>query len=439
MLLKNFRDHLSTLGLEDNKPCLLGVSGGMDSMVLAHLCVQAKIPIIIAHVNYQLRGDDSNLDEELVRSFCSNHKIPIEVKTCNFQPEIHKNLQVWARKERFEFFQELCDTHKIEQVGLAHHKSDQLETIVLSMLKGYDPQSMEERSIFENITLIRPLLGTERKSIEDYAAENKVPYRLDKSNLDSKYDRNFVRLDLLPVMMDRFKDLSSRMTGFAERQKKNKKLLEGLMRLHLMEHITSEKNDLEDLVCERISLTILKDDIGMATLEYFLGQQGFSAEQVKDLATTKNKEARFHTKELLAVNDGENICLARLSVFKEQTIEKEKLGNYEFKNGLSLTFDKVANSKYRSLKVNAEELLFPLTLRVMREGEEFQPFGLKGHKKKIAKFLKEKGLDWLQQRSKLLLVDQNGCVIIPGIEIDYRLRLLESKENCLFIHYEDKR
>lgn len=439
MLLKNFKDHLVTLGLENTKPCLLGVSGGMDSMVMAKLFVESKIPVIIAHVNYQLRDKDSNLDEELVRGFCMKHNLPFELKTTNFKPEIHKNLQVWARKERFEFFQALCDKYQINQVGLAHHKSDQLETIVLSMLKGYDPQSMEERTIFENITLIRPLLGTDREVIKEFAEVNKVPFRLDKSNLDSKYDRNFVRLDLLPVMMDRFKDLSKRMTGFAERQKKNKKLLEGLMNLHLMEHITSEKNDLEDLVCERISLNILKDDIGLATLVYFLGKQGFSEEQVNDLATTKNKEARFLTKELIALNDGENICLARQSAFKEKVLEKEDIDHCEYKNGLKFSFTDHSPENSTKLRVNIDALEFPLNLRVMNDGEEFQPFGLKGHTKKVGKFLKEKGMSWLQQRSKLLLADQKGQIIIPGIEIDYRLRQTEFQEKCLFIYYEDKR
>lgn len=439
MQIKNFKEHLRTLGLEDKKPCLLGVSGGMDSMVLANLLLESKLPFKVAHVNYQLRGEESDKDEQLVRAFCLTNNINLEVKTCSFDPELHKNVQVWARKERFEFFQDICDRDQIMQVGLAHHKSDQLETVILSMLKGYDPQTMKERTIFENITLLRPLLGTERSEIEKYALDHGITYRLDKSNLDNKYDRNFVRLDLLPLMMDRFKDLSKKMVGFAERQKKNKKLLEGLMNLHLMEHLSSEKNDLEDLVCERISLNVLKDKIGLATLIYFLGKHGFSEQQVNDMATTTNKDAKFYTKELLALNDGTSICLARLSPFKELTIDKSDLGSHTFKNELRLEIGPFKAENASVLGVSLAKLSFPLTLRVMKEGEEFQPFGLKGHRKKIAKFLKEKGLSWLQRRSKLLLEDQNGCIIIPGIDIDYRLRHEDADENSLIIYYQDKR
>ena len=118
---------------------LIGVSGGLDSMVLLHLCHRARINFAVAHCNYQLRGKASNDDAEFVEAAASSINVPFFSKTFD-TPQLLQapktNLQALARKLRYDWFDTLCQTEQFDAVAVAHHQNDVVETILMNLTKG---------------------------------------------------------------------------------------------------------------------------------------------------------------------------------------------------------------------------------------------------------------------------------------------------------------
>lgn len=167
-------------------------------MVLLQLFIQEQYSVEVVHINYNLRDEDSEKDQKLVEEICKLNSIPIHISTVN-QPE-NTNLQAWAREERFRLFEQLKIKLNFDFVALGHHDEDQLETILLSIFKGYSLQNIHAiRNYF-----IRPLLGVDKTLINSYASANGIMFRLDKSNLHSKYDRNFLRNEIIPSLKIEF-------------------------------------------------------------------------------------------------------------------------------------------------------------------------------------------------------------------------------------------
>lgn len=187
------------------KKVVVAVSGGPDSMTLLHLtnrlCKRTGIEIICAHVNYQLRGKESDADEKLVSDFCEELKVPFF--SIRKKPAKNENLQDSARQIRRDFFTKLASKESADAILLAHHEDDQAETILLHLLRGAGLaglSGMPKRVSYDGHFYIRPLLFATKSDILSYAKENRVPFRTDKTNLRSDYSRNALRLKVVPLL-----------------------------------------------------------------------------------------------------------------------------------------------------------------------------------------------------------------------------------------------
>lgn len=206
---------------------LLAVSGGVDSMAMLDLFVHAKYPVAVAHINFGLRGNESNLDEQLVRKVCEKHNIPVHVfspDTMDFAKKNHVSVQMAARQLRYDFFNELCETFGYTKLATAHHSDDNLEHFFIYLLRNSLKTALKGIPV-QNNRIIRPLLGFTRNQILDYANSENIEWRNDASNDSVKYLRNKVRhllipqlKEVYPEMVDDFNALSSGMHDFYERQ-----------------------------------------------------------------------------------------------------------------------------------------------------------------------------------------------------------------------------
>ena len=182
------------------KTYLLAVSGGVDSMVLADLFQVSGFDFHIAHINYHLRNEDSNLDQKLVSDFCEKHKIPFhlyEVSENDNQPE--NSIQNWARELRYRFFREIQEKENLDFLVTAHHLNDQLETFIINLSKASGIRGLSGIPQNEN-GIIRPLLGFSKNEIYDFAKENHIEFREDKSNQKTDYLRNKIRHNIVPEL-----------------------------------------------------------------------------------------------------------------------------------------------------------------------------------------------------------------------------------------------
>ncbi len=189
---------------------LLAVSGGRDSMCLADLTLRSGRPFAVAHVNFHLRGADSDADEELVRSWCAARAVPFHVQsfdTVSYAAREGLSIEMAARRLRYRWFGALCASEGYAAVAVAHHAQDNVETLILNLLRGtglrgvcgMDPVGELPDSDQTGIPLIRPLLGFSREQIQQYVQTEQVPYREDATNAETQYKRNRIRHEVLPV------------------------------------------------------------------------------------------------------------------------------------------------------------------------------------------------------------------------------------------------
>lgn len=194
--------------INSNSTCLIGVSGGIDSMVLLHWISQNldkfKVPVKVMHINHKLHPDSDSW-AEFVRMTCDNLDLPLEIKEVTVS-NYGKNLEFAARTARYT---EFCKTGA-DTLILAHHMNDQIETFFLKLFRGSGIRGLKSMPIAtpcwydENVQIIRPLLNVSRSTIEAYAAYNDIKYCEDPSNKNIKYDRNYIRNVIWPVVIDRF-------------------------------------------------------------------------------------------------------------------------------------------------------------------------------------------------------------------------------------------
>jgi len=180
----------------------IAVSGGVDSMLLLELMFQEKLPIHVLHVNYHLRGNESDDDEFLVRNYCELNSISLTIESVflNETLEINGgNLQNEARKIRYNFFQKELNKAPNSKLVLAHHINDQIETFLLQLLRNSGIAGLSGMKT-SNDKLLRPLLSFKKEEIYDLAIEQKINWREDKSNAKNDYSRNRLRNEIIPFL-----------------------------------------------------------------------------------------------------------------------------------------------------------------------------------------------------------------------------------------------
>lgn len=190
------------LGLQSFNLCV-ACSGGLDSTVLLEALVQLGFEPLILHINYQLRGEESEKDEALVRALAQKYKLEIEVVRCPKELTKGKgiNLQEAARKFRHELFREFIQRSPVNRVLLAHHRDDQVETFFLQLLRGAGIFGLGGMHSERN-GIIRPFLELSKADLKQFAREHGITWREDSSNQENDYKRNQFRNILIPQILE---------------------------------------------------------------------------------------------------------------------------------------------------------------------------------------------------------------------------------------------
>ena len=201
MLSASFLEFIKAEKLfEKNEHLLLAISGGLDSVVLAHLLSQNKFQFSLAHMNFQLRGEDSNKDEEFVKALAKQLDVEVYLK----RVEIDKNAgstQIQARELRYAWFNELIEKHSFDKLLTAHHANDLLETALLNLSRGTGIKGLRSILPLQN-GIARPLLFAEKLELKKFAKENSIEWREDISNASDYYTRNKIRQHVIPKLLE---------------------------------------------------------------------------------------------------------------------------------------------------------------------------------------------------------------------------------------------
>jgi len=197
-------ENLLTAYVKPKSKIILAVSGGPDSMYLLFQCLALKqkdhFKIIVAHVNHGLRGKDSDRDEKFVASICKKYKLPFFTTRLHLNKK--NNLEETARNQRYKFLEQTRKRTKADWILTAHHLNDNIETALFNLIRGAHYgglKGMTEVSIDRH--LIRPMLSLTRHEIMEYLKQKHIPYRIDKSNENTEFSRNWIRKKIIPLLM----------------------------------------------------------------------------------------------------------------------------------------------------------------------------------------------------------------------------------------------
>lgn len=192
---------------------VIGVSGGPDSMCLLdslyYLKDKLNIEIFVAHINHMIRKE-ADAETEYVKDYCKNKNIKCYVKKVEVEKlakEQKLGTEEMGRKIRYEFFKEIAKKENANKIATAHNLNDNVETVLLNLLRGTGVSGLkgiEIKRIENDIEYIRPIRECERKEIEEYCEKQKLNPKVDKTNLESIYNRNKVRNDLIPYLKREF-------------------------------------------------------------------------------------------------------------------------------------------------------------------------------------------------------------------------------------------
>jgi tRNA(Ile)-lysidine synthase len=418
---------------------LLAVSGGKDSVLMAHLFNASGFTFGIAHCNFKLRDKESDLDEDFTRNLAMQLNAPyytISFDTKENALSDHISIQMAARNLRYEWLEKIRKDNGYNNIALAHHKNDAVETILLNLVRGTGIAGMHGIMPKRNY-LIRPLLFLSGEEINKIIIKENIPYREDSSNLSVKYARNKIRIDVIPKLKElnpsleeTFEDSSRR---FAE----------------LEEYFKKQVNDLRKTIFEEqpdetyvISLDPLKNLSPRQLLLFELFRPFNFNENVLDdltLSWTGNSGKIFESSTHTLLLDRNRLILRKRQeesiedtlIFENDTLVK--WGNHTFTlQHLSASELQLTNSSDHAY-IDADLLSFPLRFRAWRKGDNFYPLGMKG-KKKLSDFFINKKIPLSQKKLIPILENGNGDVIwVAGYQTDNRYKITShSKKVIIF-------
>lgn len=429
-MLNQFREHIEIVFPEMLKEhFLLACSGGVDSMVLAHLCMALKLDFSLAHCNFQLRGESSREDAELVEKIGKLYDINFYEKqfdTIGYINENKVSLQVAARNLRYTWFADLMKDKQIDYLVTAHHADDNLETFFINLLRGSGLKGligMPEKSSH----LFRPLLPFPREQIIAYAKENKVEWREDSSNAEEKYLRNKLRHQVVPLLkeinptlLDSFSNTLKYLTQSSEIANdritylKNKLFVQkdGVIKIKISE--LSKLSPLEGYIYHLFEPYGFKE-VG----ELMQLMQGLTGKELRSRSHRLVRDRQFLL--LASINENKNrtheIGVQVTTIFEPFTMKIKEV-------------DAVGDFDEDVLYVDKQTLKYPLVLRKWNQGDYFYPFGLKG-KKKLSKFFKDEKMNVLEKEQQWLLCSGQAIVWVVGRRSDERFKVSDKTKEIL--------
>lgn len=422
---------------------VVAVSGGIDSMCLLHVFHRLNVPALVAHMNYQKRGEASDLDEKLVKRIASEWNFKCHTEKVNPENAKGENFQQWARDRRYEMFYKLREREQADGIALAHHEDDQVETILQKLFRGAGLSSWSGMDVWDG-TIFRPLLNVSRGDIERYARDNEIPYRTDESNLKTDFARNLLRNEWLDKLNEFFPGWKRNVLQLSERAEHYEDSLRWIA-----DKITDntgidreEFHGLETGLQKALILFLLKrrrPDIGVSR---------HSLSRVEELPELQTGKEVALTPEFSILRDRDRyIIQGRESESLEPVrVQRDELESRQRQVGEALfAVERFEEPDFdRALYLDAGKLEWPITVRRWREGDRIQPLGMEGHQL-VSDHLTNRKIRAAHKEKALVVqsFEETICAIIfppiknqsqPGT-ISEQVRCDSDTESCLKITY----
>lgn len=391
-------------------------------MVLLDLLQRGNFSIGAAHVNFNLRGNDSDGDEDFVKNYCEQRNIPFF--TTGFETKVfaqHHGIstQMAARDLRYDWFEEVLSENGFDYLLTAHHANDNVETALLNLTRGTGIVGLTGISAKKEL-LIRPLLFATRSEIDAYATKRNIQWREDSSNASTDYARNMIRHEVIPKLKTFNPSLEHTFQRTTLRLKAAEFAWNTLVESIKNEVWVEERNTI------KINAEVLKSHPhGLAVNEALLKTYGFTWQQAED-ALSAVSSASFITESHTLFIDRKYWFLAKNESLKSVGVVVNDISEEVVIKGMKFSFEIVESFPEKEELRNPdfafldyEKLQFPLTIRTWQQRDKFQPFGMKGSKLLSDYFIDLK-LPLHEKKQQLLLADNQHIAWVIGKRISQR-------------------
>ena len=393
---------------------LVALSGGADSVALLRMMLEeGKHTLEALHANFQLRGAESNRDEQFVTNLCQRLGVPLHVKhfdTLFYAKDHGISIEMAARDLRYEWFEEMRQSLKADYIAVAHHQDDQAETVLLNLIRGTGLRGLAGMRS-ENRNIIRPLLDKSRQEILNYLSSIGQDYVTDSTNLIRDAKRNQIRLDIIPLLRN--------------------------INPQAVRHICEAANHVADAIPYYIKGIENSDEMDAATLHEKLRGMGFTPAQERDMLKGNRSGAMFESTSHRVVRHGGEIVVEEKKT--EKAMPQLEVKEVEVDTPLAwlkkqpLTPDYAYLDAQTIMGSEVTDASYGLTLRHPQEGDRFQPFGMKHGTRLISDFLTDLKQNVLEKRNQWLVCMGSNIVWVANLRIDHRYRVTENTRRILII------
>jgi len=438
--------------VQDGDVVVVAVSGGADSVCLLRILYELRdtldMSLIVAHLNHGLRPLEDEKETEFVAGLAGEFNLPsAHEKAHNLRKVSGTSLEEKARIIRYNFFEKILSEHDAQKVALGHNMNDQAETVLMNLLRGSGLRGLSGIPPIRENRYIRPLIQVTRDEIHAYLKEKNMSFIVDSSNLEKKYLRNKIRLDLIPFLLSYQPRLIEHLGELASLCREKNQSIEEEARNCLKKatlHVSQGVMDLSIAVLKDLPMSTRFDVIREAIKQIRGTLRRINGEHVKavnDLINNPKPQVRTNLPEKLVVKK----TYERLRFAADAEVEIEDF-SYRIEHMGSIHIPEInqvlfleeatkrdfseASPSPRVAFVDLDRIKWPLSVRNFRVGDKFMPFGLKGSKKVKDVFIDKKICR--QERKRMpILTCGNDIIWVCGIRIDDRYRVTGNTRRIL--------
>ena len=427
--------------LTAGKPVLVGVSGGADSIALLTVLVELGYSCIVGHCNFHLRGEESMRDECFTETYARKLGLPfvkVDFNTRDYAAEHHLSVEMAARELRYAWFEEMRCVHDAQAIAVAHHRDDNVETVLMNLIRGSGIRGMSGIRP-KNGFVIRPLLSVARQEILQWLAERQLEYVTDSTNLSAAYTRNFIRLRVLPLLETINPSVRTAINRTAEHLAETESLFAYVM-ADARKRVFEAEN--------RLSIKALMQYPSPKTVLFeLLKAFHFTPSSVDEIFLSLNKESGklFFSSSHRLVKDRDCLLLSPLAAAGEKEVYFLTGEEGCWSGPIDLTFSRIVRTEELHIQkdkdiayFDLDKLKFPLVLRHWQQGDWFVPFGMQG-RKKLSDYFSDKKFSRLEKEQVWLLCSGDEVIWIVGERSDNRFRVECATKRCLVVNFFRKR
>ena len=419
---------------------LVALSGGADSVALLLALKKLGYNIEAAHCNFHLRGEESDRDEDFCKNLC--RELDIKLHLAHFDTQTNASLhgisiEMAARNLRYNYFEALLKDINASAVCVAHHKDDSAETLLLNLVRGTGIEGLTGIKS-KNNRIVRPFLCVRRNEIINYLEQQNQSFVIDSSNLVNDVQRNKIRLDVMPLLQTINPLVVEHLNQTGEYIEEAASILNTALE-QMQNRVVLLKTEEQMIVdIERLE----KEQSSSYLLWYILKNYGFNAAQIKQISCgLKTSVGRVweSTTHALTINNNKIIVEPLFTCdSKEYRLIEE--GLYHLNSKLSIeikkepySIDNGFSKDPKNVWIDADKVVFPLSVRLIKEGDRMIPLGMKGSKL-ISDILTDTKVSYFdRQRQYVLLNNDQQIIWLVGRRIDDRYKITSSTKTVLKI------